>query len=92
MPIGKKGGLESGDKRRLTEYLEYFCLCHLQLSKNGIVRGSSRWFLVPRSLSARGTVLPKNRLSSNCNNCKAVSRTGGLGQPVFIKVTLIIAV
>jgi len=35
---------------------------------------------------------PKNLLSNICNNCKAVSRTDGRGQPVFINVTLIIAV
>lgn len=35
---------------------------------------------------------PKNLLSSICNNCRAVSRTDDRGQPVFINVTLIIAV
>lgn len=35
---------------------------------------------------------PKNLLSNTCNNCKAVSRTDDRGQPVFIKVTFIIAV
>lgn len=35
---------------------------------------------------------PKNLLSRTCNNCKAVSRTDDRGQPVFINVTLIIAV
>lgn len=46
----------------------------------------------PRSPSANGPMVPKKRLSNNCNSCSAVSLTNGLGQPVFIKVTFIIAV
>lgn len=47
---------------------------------------------LPESFSGNGPTHPKNLLSKSWSNCKAVSRIPCLGQPVFMRVTLIIAV